>query len=110
MKAFDAIIEEAGESMCASSDAVASMVDTYLAQPLLPYHSGNSYTWWRENSSQFKPLSRLALRYMSAPPTSVPSERLLSSAGDIYDEKRNRLAPERAEILLFIKTNFRFLH
>ena len=27
---------------------------------------------------------------------------------DVYDEKRNRLAPEKAEMLLFIKSNFKF--
>ena len=57
----------------------------------------------RKMGSRFKPLSRLALKYLSATPTSVPSERLLSTAEDIYDEKRN---PDRAESLMFIKKNF----
>ena len=42
MKAFDAIIEEAGESTC---DAAGSLVDKYLSLPLVPYHCGNSYTF-----------------------------------------------------------------
>ena len=46
----------------------------------------------------------VALRFLLAPPTSVPSERLL--AGDIYDEKRNGLSRKRAESLLFIKNKF----
>ena len=106
-KVFDEIIEEAGAST--GNTSASSLVDTYLAEPLLPYHSGNAYTWWKENGSCFKPLSCLALKYLSAPPTSVPSERLFSVAGDIYDEKRNRLTPERAETLLFIKSNFHLL-
>jgi len=36
----------------------------------------------------------------------VASECLFSTAGDIYDEKRNRLAPEQAEVLMFVKKNF----
>ena len=51
-------------------------------------------------------LSQLARRYLSAPPTSVASERLFSAAGDIYDEKRHSLEPERAETLLFINKNY----
>jgi len=50
-------------------------------------------------------VSKLARKYFSTPPT---SERLLSTAGDLYDEKRNRLSPQHAEELLFIKTNFIF--
>ena len=41
---------------------------------------------------------------------SVASERLFSTAGDIYDEKRNWSAPERAEMLLFIMKNFFLIH
>lgn len=108
MKVFDEIIEEADTS-AAGTGTTISLVDTYLPEPLLPYHSGNAYTWWKENGFRFKPISCLALRYLSAPPTSVPSERLFSTAGDIYDEKRNRLTPERAETLLFIKSNFHLL-
>ena len=38
--------------------------------------------------------------------TLVQSERLFSSAGCIYSERRNRLSSERAKVLLFIKSNF----
>ena len=53
-------------------------------------------------------LSELALRYLLPPPISVPSERLFSTAGDIYDVKQNQLDSEREETLLFIKSNIEY--
>ena len=106
LKCFSEILEEAGAEIDSTYNSV---VDKYLAEPLITFHRGNSFTWWEENKPRFLPLAKLAQRYLSAPPTSVPSERLFSGAGDIYDEKRNRLAPERAESLLFIKNNFNVL-
>ena len=50
----------------------------------------------------------MAQRYLSATATSVPSERLFSSAGSIYSDHRNRISAEQAENLLFIKSNFHF--
>jgi len=73
---------------------------------LIDFHSS---IWWKENKHRFVLLSQLARHYLLAPPTSVASERLFSVAGDIYDEKRNRLAPERAEMLLFINKNFQLV-
>lgn len=104
MKCFDEILEEAGSSSLAIT--AITVVEQYLAEPNIHYHTGNASTWWAENRLRFPVLSELALQYLSPPPTSVPSERRFSIAGDIYDEKRNRLDPERAETLLFIRNNF----
>ena len=104
MKCFDEILEEASTSLSSSSSK--STVEQYFAEPNLHFHTGNACAWWGNNKLRFLDLSELALRYLSPPPTSVPSERLFSTAGDIYDQKRNRLDPERAEVLLFIKNNF----
>ena len=111
LKSFQEILDEADTSQSDSitSHKSRSIVDQYLAEPTVPYHGGNAFTWWADNKFRFHSLSDLALRYLSAPPTSVPSERLFLTAGDIYDEKRNRLAPEKAEMLLFIKTNSHLL-
>ena len=50
--------------------------------------------WWGENQNAFPLLSKLARQYLAYPPSSVASERLFSEAGQIYDERRNRLLGE----------------
>ena len=105
---FNEIIEKSGA--CVEGETENPDVEQYLREPLIRFHRANSYLWWKENQHRFFQLSQLARRYLAPPPTSVASERLFSTAGDIYDEKRNRLAPERAEMLLFIKKNFSLIH
>ena len=107
-ESFSEILEEAGASPIDTDSEVD--IDKYLCEPLLKFHRGNCYTWWVENKERFPVLAKLAQRYLSAPPTSVPSERLFSGAGEIYYDRRNRLAPERAETLLFIKNNWSISH
>jgi len=59
--------------------------------------------------AQYPRTARVAQRYLSAPPTSVASQRLFSAAGDLYSDQRTQLAPERAEMLLFIRENFKYI-
>ena len=104
LECFSEILQEAGASVSEDSE---NEVARYLSEPLIEFHKGNQYlTWWANNQNRFPSLAKLAQKYLRAPPTSVPSERLFSLAGDVYDEKRNRLAPERVETLLFIKSNY----
>ena len=103
LQCLSEILEEAG----ASVDDCGNEVELYLSEPLIEFHGGHHVlTWWSTNKVRFPHLAVLAQRYLSAPPTSVPSERLFSIAGDVYDEKRSRLSTDHAEALLFIKSNF----
>lgn len=63
------------------------------------------YIWWSVNSSQYPQLSKIARIYLSAPGSSVYSERLFSEAGLLYEAKRSRLLPTTAENLVFIHHN-----
>ena len=108
MKYFDEILEETS-TISSSSPSSTVIVEQYLAEPTVHFHQGSVYSWWGNSKCRYSILSQLALRYLTPRPTFVPSQRLFSVAGDIYDEKRNRLAPERAEILLFIKNNSHLL-
>ena len=77
---------------------------SYLSQPRVP-RSTNIYQYW--NCSQFPLVEVAARKYLSAPPTSVASEQLFSSAGQLYADRRSNLKGENAEKLLFLAYNIR---
>ena len=81
------------------------MEDRYLSEPLIDYKSGDPLRWWNENKCRYPYLLDLAKQLLSAPITSIPSEQLFSGADILYDEQRNRLSAEHAEMLLCIKCN-----
>ena len=60
--------------------------------------------------ARFPTLCHTAKRYLSAPPTSVPSERLFSTPGDTFSETRSCLNADDMERLVFLKANAAFMH
>ena len=91
----------------AVSDKAEEQVRLYLAQPNVPL-SESPTVWWRDNSRLYPQVSRVARRFLSAPAMSVPSEQLFSAAGHVYSDRRKRLLPKRAEMLLFVRENIEF--
>ena len=89
---LDVILEIITDS---NSDTLSTTteVETFLSESLLDYKTGNPYTWWGQNKKRFPMLSVLAQRYLCPPATSFPSERLFSAAGNLHDDKRNRILP-----------------
>ena len=63
--------------------------------------------WWKANQQEFPLLSVVARRILCVPGTSVPSERVFSTAGDIISAQRASLSPEKADLLIFFKHNMR---
>ena len=99
---------ELQQEVGATSDTcggVEAMVDRYLCELLIDYKSGNPLKWLDENKRRFPLFVNLTKHFLSAPPTSVPSERLFSAISVLYDEQRNRLSVEYDEMLLCIKYN-----
>lgn len=75
----------------------------YLESKLIPWETNSDpLLYWTNNFSRDSELSKLALKYLIIPATSVPSERLFSKAGDILKKRRSNLSPKRVEQLMII--------
>ena len=91
------------------TSASAAEVDQYLTAPLLDFKKGNPLKWCQDNYHCYPILAKVSWRYLSSPATNIHFEHLFSGAGEVYDDKRSRLAPELAESLLLIKYNFELI-
>lgn len=70
---------------------------------------GDVLQWWKQQID-LPLLSALAKNYLSIPATSVPCERVFSTAGEIINTKRSLLRPEHVDQLIFLKTNLKQGH
>ena len=62
--------------------------------------------WRKHTLSTYPRLSALAQKYFCCPATSVPSEWLFSSAGNLINKKRCCLKPENVDKLFFFHKNW----
>ena len=79
-------------------------MDHFLKMPALDPDS-NALEWWKENAERFPTLSRVARQLLCIPATSVPSERIFSTAGNIVTKKRASLKPDNVDMLVFLNKN-----
>ncbi|XP_074608742.1 uncharacterized protein LOC141863174 [Acropora palmata] len=69
-------------------------------------YTENPLTWWRQNNERYPSLAILAKKYLCIPATSVPSERVFSTAGEIVTAQRSQLKSEHVDRLIFLKKNW----
>ena len=83
-------------------------VQRYRVEPGMPI-SENPLGWWKDHQHSYPLLSKLAKRILNIQGTSVPSERVFSTAGDIVSAQRATLSPQHVDSLIFLKKNMRIL-
>ncbi|CAB4489292.1 unnamed protein product [Rhizophagus irregularis] len=67
------------------------------------------YLWWSTNKNQYPVLHKLAMKCLSIPVTSVPSERLFSDAKNLITPLRSRLSSSVINQLMFLKRNREYI-
>ena len=86
-----------------SIEGQAETDDFLRIQPLSS--DENCLQWWKKNAERFPTIAKVAKRYLCIPATSVPAERVFSTAGLIINEKRSSLLPENSDMLIFLNKN-----
>lgn len=82
-------------------------VTQYVNEGLVP-RTDDPLTFWKIRQHTLPRLAKLAKRHLSLVATSVPSERVFSTAGQIVSARRSRLTPQNVEKIMFMNKNSTF--
>ena len=88
-----------------SAQSSPSEIDHYYNAPNAELQA-DPVCWWKEHSEQFPKLCKLAQKYLCVPATSVPAERVFSTAGLVVNRLRSRLSSEHVDMLIFLRKNY----
>ena len=86
------------------SDKVSNEIEIYKAVKPAELDS-DPLAWWNTQTSVYPLMSQLVKKVFCFVATSVASERLFSSAGNVITEQCNRLTSEHADQLIFLFEN-----
>lgn len=79
-------------------------VEMYKSLPPAPFNS-DTLQWWKVHEAKVPLLATLAMKILCIPATSVASERVFSTAGDIVTSQWTCLKPSHVDKLIFFKKN-----
>lgn len=85
------------ETQGQDENTIASEIEMYLNTPCISVDI-DPLLWWKANDQTFQNLSLMAKKYLCTQATSVSSERVFSTSGDVVDDSRCSLL-SRAGIL-----------
>lgn len=77
----------------------------YLREPTCSKDQDPLAFWKETRKQRFPGLCKMAMKYMGIPATSVPSEKLFSTAGNIVTARREKLTSDHVQQLLFLHEN-----
>lgn len=96
--------ENAAAHVTTSSNSATIELRQYGEEPPLD-RKKDPLDWWKAREVMYPRLAKLARKNLSLVPTSVPSERVFSSAGEILRKKRNRLSNDSVQKIVVLHGN-----
>lgn len=103
---FDSEVDSRAQGAPADNDEVIrAQVVKYLRMNNAP-RTTEPIGWWISVGKELYPrIYEVAKKVLVIPATSVPSERVFSTAGEVLSKKRCSLADDNASALIFLKEN-----
>ena len=89
-----------------TDEKIEKEMNTYLDIPLASSDT-DPLVWWKTENERFPHLAQLAKKHLCICGTSVPSERIFSTAGNISGDSRCRLLPQNVNKLVFLAKNMK---
>lgn len=86
-------------------------VERYLRLPQIALHNASGddqdiLYWWKEQSTNFPFLSKMARQFLASPASSAGAERLFSRAGKMHDDQKKSTEEVTLENQLLISMNY----
>lgn len=100
---IDSCVAKSTPMGTAKSRAIVE-VQRYLEDSIIS-RSQDPLKWWKDHSYNYPHLNVLAQNTLCCLGTSVPCERVFSSAGLVLNDRRCRLKSEKVNMLLFLHYN-----
>ncbi len=69
------------------------------------HRNENPLEWWRSNKTKYLKMSEMAFKYLCIAASSTPSECMFPASGHLISDRRSRLTPDNANLLLFLHKN-----
>jgi hypothetical protein len=81
-------------------------LEDYLADEWLPLMNGGEHNdtiqWWKNNHAKYKHIAAIAKEYLAIQASSASSERILTKANRLIDERIARLSSQIVTKILFL--------
>jgi hypothetical protein len=102
---FDVLFVKEEKPEVTQADIVMKEFNGYMEDEAVSFKQ-DPIEWWCGHREKYPVLAQIALQYLHIPATSVPSERVFSTTGNILTKKRSSLTADNTDMMVFLYHNY----